>query len=411
MLPGIFWKNRIGGGMTTLCIGRRIADWAQSYLAIAPVHLRSSVGCFLTIGLLSGGLAAMSSHSAEVSLRSLLQSSLQAHEEAESYEEFLDSKFSTEAVRTWLLNHHAILQPREVCSSFDELQPEDLSVFTPVLESSILRIHYPCLVGQTRALERWMTTQQLDLLQDTQPFGQSRIETFQATEPLGPSEDRYLNAKNGGLSLPEDQRLKSGELALTFDDGPHPRRTPRLLDILAQEQVRATFFVVGRAARAYPQILQRIWDEGHTVAGHTYSHPNLARRSFQTAVDEINAGFDVIIESIGVVDPFFRFPYGARTRRLRNYLQQKDIHDFFWDIDTLDWKKKNPQVLLRYALQQTNRAGRGIVLFHDIQPQTIAMMPAYLEELKKRDYKIIAYRSGEAPEQPQASPGAVGEIY
>ena len=180
----------------------------------------------------------------------------------------------------------------------------------------------------------------------------------------------------------------------TFDDGPHPAHTEKVLNALRDFQVDANFFVLGQNAIRYPALIHQTADHGHVIGGHSMTHADLSKLNFVDAKKEVLGVFDVVEELLGEVSPFFRFPYGSRTKALREFVAENHISDFFWDVDTLDWKYKDPNFLLKYALQQTIQTDRGIVLFHDIQPQTAAILPAYFSELSRLGYSTIVYHPG-----------------
>lgn len=281
-----------------------------------------------------------------------------------------------------------------VCDALSRLNFSDQSIFMNTVSSHQALQSVDCLKNISEDFDLEIRNKQTDLALDRDLFWGTHDGarfTSVGRRTLGPSEDRILPA-NSSYNLPWDDPLPRGTFALTFDDGPHPSRTKQILDILKAQDVKATFFVLGQAVDRRPDIVRTIANDGHSLGGHTYTHPDLSRRSYNSAVNEIQRGFNTIINAVGSSEPFFRFPYGAKTNRLMDYLRGRDIHHFFWRIDTLDWKKRNPDQLLNYAIQQTVNAGKGIILFHDIHPQTVAMMPAFLSELKRRGYKIVVYR-------------------
>lgn len=189
-----------------------------------------------------------------------------------------------------------------------------------------------------------------------------------------------------------DGGLAHKTVSLTFDDGPHPTLTPKLLDILRAENIKANFFLVGRNTRLYPHIVRQMMADGHEVGCHSFSHPDLRKLSFKGAVAEIEDGFEAIFQVLGVPGTAFRYPYGAKTTALQNYLLKTDTPDFFWNIDTLDWRHKDPNYLYKYSTQKIEREQRGIILMHDIQPQTISMVPALITYLKTNNYQTAVFR-------------------
>ena len=200
-----------------------------------------------------------------------------------------------------------------------------------------------------------------------------------------------VGRKHFAATLP----LRAKELVLTFDDGPWPATTPRVLDALKRECVRATFFLLGRNAQAFPQFTKRARAEGHTIGHHTYSHPLLDRMPLAKAEAEIDRGiaedeFALYGERRRTpTTPFFRFPGFASNPALLARLQDRGIVVFGADLWASDWVTMTPEQELQVTLARVEHAGRGIVLFHDTKSQTAAMLPAFLRALKKRGYRIV----------------------
>jgi peptidoglycan/xylan/chitin deacetylase (PgdA/CDA1 family) len=200
-------------------------------------------------------------------------------------------------------------------------------------------------------------------------------------------------------------------IALTFDDGPHKTLTPKLLDLLAAHHMKATFFVVGQNAADHPDILRRAVREGHEIANHSWSHPNLAKMSDEAARREVQKTDDAIFAAIGKHPTLLRPPYGSITAR-----QKRWMHDDFgyriiiWDVDPLDWKRPGPSVVTSRILKET-RAG-SIVLAHDIHPPTLEAMPATFDQLDRKGFKSVTVTELLAmatplPPKPTAVPRAI----
>lgn len=199
-------------------------------------------------------------------------------------------------------------------------------------------------------------------------------------------------------------------IALTFDDGPHATLTPKLLDLLAAHQMRATFFVVGQNATDHPDILRRAIRDGHEIANHCWSHPNLAKISDEAARRELQKTDDAIFAAIGKHPTLMRPPYGSITAR-----QKRWIHDDFgyriiiWDVDPLDWKRPGPSVVCSRILKET-RPG-SIVLAHDIHSPTIEAMSATFDQLDRKGFKSVTVSellamATPVPPKPAATPRA-----
>jgi peptidoglycan/xylan/chitin deacetylase (PgdA/CDA1 family) len=207
--------------------------------------------------------------------------------------------------------------------------------------------------------------------------------------------DAATTPRVGRKEFPSTLPLGPKELVLTFDDGPWPTTTPKVLKALKAECVRATFFLVGRNAQAHPQLALRELAEGHSIGHHTFSHPLLNRMPLDKAEAEIDRG--IAADEVALYgerlsrprSPFFRFPGFASSPALLNRLVARGLVVFGADVWASDWLPMTPQVELHLILTRIDKVGRGIVLLHDIKAQTALMLPAFLRELKKRGYHIV----------------------
>jgi peptidoglycan/xylan/chitin deacetylase (PgdA/CDA1 family) len=207
--------------------------------------------------------------------------------------------------------------------------------------------------------------------------------------------DPAMYPRVGRKHFPQTLSLNPKELVLTFDDGPEPASTSRVLDVLKRECVRATFFVLGRSAAAHPALVRRERQEGHTVAHHSYAHPLLNRMPVDAAEAEINRGFAAVDTALygktvrDPVTPFFRFPGFASNRALLERLERRDIAVFGADLWASDWNPMTPAQELALVLDRLNSTSGGILLFHDTKLQTAAMLPEFLRSLKARGYAVV----------------------
>jgi len=189
--------------------------------------------------------------------------------------------------------------------------------------------------------------------------------------------------------------LQAKEVVLTFDDGPWPSTTPKVLDALKSECVRATFFLLGRNALANPQIVRRALAEGHSMGHHSYSHPLLNRMPIAKAEAEIDRG--IAADELALygaqrstpTTPFFRFPGFASNGALLDRMSERGMVVFGADVWASDWEPMSPEQELHLILSRIQRLGRGIVLFHDTKAQTAQMLPGLLRELKRQGYSIV----------------------
>jgi peptidoglycan/xylan/chitin deacetylase (PgdA/CDA1 family) len=207
--------------------------------------------------------------------------------------------------------------------------------------------------------------------------------------------DAAATPRVGRKHFPVTLPLRAKEVVLTFDDGPWPGTTDRVLAALKRECVRATFFLLGRNAAAHPALARRELADGHTVAHHTHGHPLLNRMSVERAEAEINRGIAAVDTALygnakgGPRTPFFRFPGFASSPALLDRLAQRGMVTFGADLWASDWNRMTPAHQLKLVLERLTASGGGIVLFHDTHAQTAAMIPGFLRELKRRGYRVV----------------------
>ncbi len=177
-------------------------------------------------------------------------------------------------------------------------------------------------------------------------------------------------------------------VALTFDDGPHPQHTPRLLDILAAHRARATFYVIGTMVRRYPDIARRIVAEGHELGNHTWSHPTLSRQGDWTVLNEIDRTQEIIWQTVGHVPVTFRPPYGAITPRQSRMLHaDRNLPTVVWTVDPQDWRRPGSAVVARRMIDGA-RPG-AIILAHDIHGPTVSAVPDAIAGLRGRGFDCV----------------------
>ncbi len=229
----------------------------------------------------------------------------------------------------------------------------------------------------------------------------------------------------GEKTYPRTLALADHEVILTFDDGPTAGTTPEILDALARQCVRATFFLIGRNAEALPQLAQREAREGHTIAHHTYSHPGSTLRYMDDAAARADILRGMAADEKAVYGsgaemsdpatphphtPFFRFPGFADTKELNTWLGAANIGIFGADLWASDWIRMTPREELALTLARLEKTGRGIILFHDTHQWTADMLPDFLRELKLRGYRVVHMvpASGASPTR-DAPPGWTSE--
>jgi peptidoglycan-N-acetylglucosamine deacetylase len=216
-----------------------------------------------------------------------------------------------------------------------------------------------------------------------------------ASTRLGVSRTIYVAGEGGPRfgtkQYPQTLPLADGEVVLTFDDGPLPATTWPVLQALAAEDVKATFFLIGKHARANPEMTRRILAAGHTLANHTLSHPwTMRQRTTADGVREIAEGQDAIQQVTGQkIAPFFRFPGFADTPDLLNELSRRGDSIWGTDLWASDWNKMEPMQQLALLMGRLRKLKKGVILMHDVQVQTAQMMPAFLAALKAGGYRVV----------------------
>jgi peptidoglycan/xylan/chitin deacetylase (PgdA/CDA1 family) len=207
------------------------------------------------------------------------------------------------------------------------------------------------------------------------------------------------------------------EVVFTFDDGPNPTLTPKVLDILKKHDIRAVFFLVGEMVdtknKNVPKILRRMIKEGHVLANHTMTHKDLCRVKEEKGAAEIDGGREAIVKVTGVDPVWFRAPFGVRCERIEALLEERHIQHMHWDLDPQEWKHGDKAKVVSYVTGELARAkGRKVLLLHDIHAVTVEALPEILawisaenERRKGTDKKQI--RIVQAPElaREALSPG------
>ena len=212
----------------------------------------------------------------------------------------------------------------------------------------------------------------------------SLIGTSAAAQPLIRLPDDIVQSDAATITA---VRTPSPVVAMTFDDGPHPTHTPRLLDMLKERNIRATFYLIGNRVVQYPQIARRIEQEGHEIGNHSWSHPFLDRLSDAAVTREIDQTTNAIFQVTGRPPVTFRPPYGAFTRRQRTALHgARSLPTILWSVDPQDWRRPGASTVANRILRDARQG--GIILSHDIHRGTIDAMPATLDGLSARGLRF-----------------------
>jgi peptidoglycan/xylan/chitin deacetylase (PgdA/CDA1 family) len=181
------------------------------------------------------------------------------------------------------------------------------------------------------------------------------------------------------------------KVVLTFDDGPHPRTTPKILEILKSRNLKAIFFVLGMQAEKYPHLVKQIFAEGHEIGNHSYNHKNLAQLARPQIVEQIDKTSDIIEGITGSRPRLIRPPYGAINKQILAITGSRGMNVVMWTIDPKDWDSKNEAVIMRNMQKQLglNSTPRGgVVLLHDIYPSTVRVLNTFLDQLAINEYQV-----------------------
>lgn len=207
--------------------------------------------------------------------------------------------------------------------------------------------------------------------------------TAMATPPMGEGQPPAQRSASSYTAIHTDGPY----IAITFDDGPNPETTNKLLKILADRGVKATFFVLGSRAEQSPEILRAMVAAGHEVGNHSWNHPQLTKIPVAAADKQIEDTNTVIQNATGVKPRYLRPPYGSMNPTLARHIEEKyGLTFIYWAVDPLDWKVRDSNAVHDQIMKQV-RPG-AIILAHDIHPTTVAAMPRVIDELLEKGYKF-----------------------
>lgn len=202
------------------------------------------------------------------------------------------------------------------------------------------------------------------------------------------------HAENKGVDdtakpvLPEKEKKTIDKnqkvVALTFDDGPHNKTTPIILEEFKKYDGHATFFVIGSRLNQYSDVLLKTYQEGHEIGNHTWNHPNLKKVTTDTIAAEVQRTQKEVERITGYTPTIIRPPYGSYDERL-NAISDMDI--VLWSVDPEDWKNKSRDVIVNRVLSKIS--DESVVLMHDIHSATASAIPIILSELHKQGYQFV----------------------
>ncbi|MGJ4946797.1 polysaccharide deacetylase family protein [Bradyrhizobium sp. HKCCYLS20291] len=205
--------------------------------------------------------------------------------------------------------------------------------------------------------------------------------------------DPHEHPRIGAMQYKETLPLADHEVVLTFDDGPLPKYSNQVLQILADECVQATFFTIGRQAQANPEGVRKLAAAGHTIATHSYTHPlTFNRMTLDKAKPEVDQGIawtSAALTDPSALSPFFRVPGLLRGDAVESYAASLGLQ--MWSADFLadDWRNISGAKVHELAIKRLEARGKGILLLHDIHARTVAALPKILADLKAKGYRIV----------------------
>ncbi|MBV8469658.1 MAG: polysaccharide deacetylase family protein [Burkholderiaceae bacterium] len=321
--------------------------------------------------------------------------------------------------------HASQIEPMRTFLKQAAAQPDsdvDLLALRPVLNELRLQYAWPGdLNEQLQALFDRMRPLADTKSPDVQSAQTRHLAKLQQSTPVDEVLRQWLPVSNTNseeehlASLAREQEWRGLELPphtvlLTFDDGPHPVHTPQILQTLAQHQLKAVFFQVGhnlgervdgKAVASRNETLEaQIVAGGHAIGNHSYSHPLLSKLDDASIKEEIDLTQDLLDQ---VVPPgpartgMFRAPYGGVNEAVLAETEERHLRLVLWNVDSLDWADPSPASIVQRVMTELDRAGRGIVLMHDIHAQSAEALPLLIKELKARGYHF-AHWNGQALE-------------
>lgn len=361
--------------------------------------MQFSIKSGLVMILLSTLTAACTGPSA-FQVREDVKKSLDANENSKTLAEWENSENNNEAIfKRW---KDAGAKSEEVCKGLEDKTGKELSLFEEEIKSEEYQeLLVECKQELLEKIENYWNDESKRT--ENLSIAKSNLSTFKF-----PNNVQIRDVSDGYRAVSADVAAK--EVILTFDDGPHPEYTDKILAALESVNAKAIFFAQGKNVKAFPQVLRHVGAQGHAVGSHSWDHKCLPAKTicaknngkmlkFSEATAQIRDGHRAVLDVLGWVDPFFRFPYGESSAELKNYLKENSIGEFYWSIDSEDWKNRTPSEMLKYTMDQVDKRGRGNMLFHDVQRRTAEALPALLKQLYFKGYSIVLLQSANSKDR------------
>lgn len=356
--------------------------------------------------LLTGALCLSALVGCSNPARDQIEGSVQDNFKAQSLVEWESSKYHPERLfEEWREGLKSSDNPeqfkREICDELLKMESRSLTLFdNEIKEEENQDLLAGCISDLNVKLDTYFADERATIEDPIEEFaGTVSGSKIQFKENV-----QIRDYSNGYYAVSGDVAPK--ELVLTFDDGPNATYTPQILKALKDVNAKVMFFHAGKSVRANPETLKMVAADGHIIGTHSVTHRCLGTRvncarsngrllTFKEATDEIKGGHQAVYDVLGWVDPIFRFPFGESSPELKHFLKENQVGEFYWSIDSEDWKAQSNENLLRNTLAQIDKRGRGIVLFHDIQRKTAEIMPTFLREVHKRGFQLVIFKSSD----------------
>jgi peptidoglycan-N-acetylglucosamine deacetylase len=349
------------------------------------------------------------------SIQTNIQSSVDANAESVTHTDWETSdyhpKFLFENLRQEISDaesdQDAIKIKKDLCSAFKNLSDDTLLIFeTEIRSDENAALVENCKPALIQRMNDKSLQNRIDLKYSTDAYSTeaSNIDFKLETKVINSQE--YLNFNKYNASVGEK------EIILTFDDGPHDTFTSSILKTLKEAgDAKAMFFELGKQIYKYPEMTALVHSGGHIVANHSWSHSCLNNTEIckknnkgkvltdDQVTTEIVDTYNLIRNTIGKISPFFRFPYGDNRATTSEYLKKSGVLEMSWNADSNDWRynqKVGPESIpftskdvLASALRSVDKYNKGVVLFHDIHRRSAEILPQFLYELHKRNFKLV----------------------
>lgn len=205
-----------------------------------------------------------------------------------------------------------------------------------------------------------------------------------ANDQTGEESGEQAESENRWSGQMENPIEKKPKIALTFDDGPSPTYTPMLLDGLKKRKIKATFFLIGESAKAYPEIVERMQAEGHLIGNHTYHHCELTALSTEKGLEEIEQTSRVIEKITGQPVRYVRPPYGEWSDALEDRLSMIPV---LWSVDSLDWTTENVSEIVDRVVTKTRE--NDMILMHDCYESSVKAAFQIIDLLQEKGYRFV----------------------